>query len=86
MLNQRDAQQRVTVHGTCHRVALVLGTDGGGAPITVDGRGRLRVPAWLRRGDATLLLVGTNAVTPTVLLAAATVLDGLGDVLVGEFR
>ena len=80
------AGERLAVAGVCNRVALVVRPDGAGAPLTVDGRGRLRVPAWLRRVDATMLLIGTHAAAATVLVAPTHVLDGLGDVLVGESR
>lgn len=78
--------ERLTVAGICNRVALVVRTDGPGAPLSVDGRGRLRVPAWLRRGDVAAMLVGTHRAAATVMVAPATVLDGLGDVLAGESR
>jgi hypothetical protein len=74
------------VRGVCHRVTLVLADGGAGAPMTVDGRGRLCVPAWLRRGPTSSVLVGTNHTTELVMVAPTTVLDGLGDVLVGESR
>ncbi len=41
---------QTSVHGICHRVALVLSPDGAGAAMTVDSRGRLGLPTWLRRG------------------------------------
>jgi hypothetical protein len=77
------------VRGVCHRVALVLPTGGGtGAPVRVDGRGRLRLRVWLRgAGTASgALLVGARGDAPLVVVAAAPVLDGLCDVLAGESR
>jgi bifunctional DNA-binding transcriptional regulator/antitoxin component of YhaV-PrlF toxin-antitoxin module len=74
------------VRGVCHRVVLVLSADGAGAALTVDSRGRLCVPAWLRRGAMSSLVVGTNHANELVVVAPTTVLDGLGDVLVGESR
>lgn len=80
------AGSRVTMRGICSRVALVLRPDGTGAPMTIDGRGRLRIPAWLRRGESTLLIVGSHTAAPTVLVAPTHVLDGLAHVLAGESR
>ncbi len=77
---------RTEVVGRCHRVAMVLQRDGGGAPMVVDGRGHLRVPAWLRRGPGASMVVGTRYDAPVVVVAPATVLDGLGDVLAGSSR
>jgi hypothetical protein len=84
--------QPSAVLGGCHRVALVLRSNGAGAgagaALAVDGRGRLRLPAWLRRASAPSgsLLVGTSQGSPLVVVAPAGVLDGLGDVLAGESR
>ena len=77
---------RTEVRGVCHRISLVLSADGAGAPMVVDGRGRLCVPVWLRRGPCASLVVGTNHATALVVVAPTTALDGLGDVLVGESR
>ncbi|HET6953412.1 MAG TPA: hypothetical protein VFI47_23745 [Acidimicrobiales bacterium] len=81
-------EQPCLVQGVCYRVALVLRTCGGGAAVTVDGRGRLRLPAWLRRSGAASrsLPVGARCDAPLVVVAPTTVLDGLGDVLAGESR
>jgi hypothetical protein len=78
--------QRTTVRGVCHQVTLVLAADGGGATLTVDSRGQVCLPAWLRRGSTSSVLVGANHATQLVVVAPTTVLDGLGDVLAGESR
>jgi bifunctional DNA-binding transcriptional regulator/antitoxin component of YhaV-PrlF toxin-antitoxin module len=80
--------QPSAVRGGCNRVALVLRTDGAGAVIVVDRRGRLRLPVWLRRAAAGSgsLLVGTRHARPMVVIASTGVLDGLGDTLAGEPR
>lgn len=52
--------------------------------MTVDGRGRLYVPVWLRRGHGTWLIVGTQAATSIVVVAPTSMLDALGDQLAGE--
>ena len=72
--------------GGCHRVAMVLQRDGGGAPMVVDGRGRLSVPAWLRQGPGASMVVGTRYDAPVVVVAPSTVLDRLGDLLAGSSR
>ena len=76
------------VRGGCNRVALVLRSDGAGAVIAADRRGRLRLPVWLRRAAAGSgsLLVGTRLGRPMVVIASTGVLDGLGDALAGEPR
>lgn len=56
------------VRGLCHRAALVLRADGGGRRMTVDGRGRLYVPASLRRENDEGLLVGTHIATSIVVV------------------
>jgi DNA-binding transcriptional regulator/RsmH inhibitor MraZ len=78
--------QRFTVRGVCHRVTLALTADGAGAALTVDSRARLCLPAWLRQRAPSAVLVGTNTATALVVVAPTTVLDGLGDVLMGESR
>jgi len=75
---------RTAVVGRCHRVAMVLQHDGGGAPMVVDNRGRLGVPAWLRRGPGASMVVGTRYDAPVVVLAPVATLDGLGDLLSGS--
>ncbi|MGI8663859.1 MAG: AbrB/MazE/SpoVT family DNA-binding domain-containing protein [Acidimicrobiales bacterium] len=75
---------RTVLRGIGNRVSLVLAADCGGAPIVVDGRGRLRVPAWLRRGPGASMLVGTRYDAPVVVVAPVATLDGLGDLLSGS--
>jgi len=72
--------------GMCHGAALVLRSSGHGRPMAIDGRGRLYVPVWLRRSPLPCLLVGTHAAASVVVVAPASVLDGLGDQLVAEAR
>jgi hypothetical protein len=76
---------RVSARG---EVALLRG-GGGGRPVTVDGRGRMVVPCWLR--DATgpdgSLLVGTGTGhddEPVVLFVPPRLLCGFADAMVGE--
>lgn len=73
----------VEARGVCRRDALVLRTAGDGRRLTIDGRGRLYVPAWMRRGDETSMIVGTRHADRVVVLAAATVFDRVGEVLIG---
>ena len=76
--------RQTSVHGICHRVALVLSPDDAGAEMGVDTRGRLGLPAWLRRGPATAMVVGTRGDRPLVVVAPASVLDAVGDLLTGS--
>lgn len=73
---------RTEVWGVCRRAALVLRADGGGRR-TVDRRGRLYVPAWLRRGPDAGLVVGTHLATLIVVVTSSSWLDGLGDEVAG---
>jgi hypothetical protein len=79
----------VTVRALCRGVALQLRSGGAGVALGIDGRGRMVVPVWLRRaaGSPGSVLVATRlGGAPVVLVAPIGVLDGLGDVLVGEGR
>jgi hypothetical protein len=71
-----------------NRLALVVGRDGTGAVATVDGRGRLYLPVWLRQAaaDHSTVLVGTAIETRLVVVASVDVLDGIGDRLAGGGR
>jgi hypothetical protein len=64
----------------------VLRADGAGAPMVVDGRGRLSLPAWLRRRTGGFLVVGTDHATAMLVIAPVAVLDGLGGILAGGSR
>ena len=64
-----------------------------GAPLVIDGRGRVRLPVWWRRactagGCAVATRTGAEAAgeAALVVLAPTGVLDGVADVLVGERR
>jgi len=80
------AGHRTEVRGICHRVALVVRSAGAGAPMVVDSRGRLSLPAWLRRGPVGSLVVGTDAGARLLVIAPAAVFEGLGDLLAGASR
>lgn len=74
---------RRDVRARLHRAGLVLTAgDGPGGSLPVDGRGRLAVPAALR--STVCLVIGTQAELDLVVVAPATVLDGLGDILAGR--
>ena len=67
---------------------VLVGPGAAGRPVTIDGRGRLVVPCWLRGAaePAGSLLVGTRAmrdVEPIALLAPPRLLAGFADALVG---
>jgi bifunctional DNA-binding transcriptional regulator/antitoxin component of YhaV-PrlF toxin-antitoxin module len=74
----------VEVRGLSRRLALVLRRDGAGAVLSVDGRGRLYLPVGMRRTDA--VLIGTQIDRSLVIVAPVEVLDGIGDLLVGDRR
>lgn len=76
----------VEVSGVCHRDAFVVRSGGDGRRLTIDRRGRLYVPAWVRRGDIVSLIVGTRHADQTVVIIATSVLDHVGDGLIGGSR
>ncbi len=70
-----------------HRLALLVepGDNGESAAgtVTIDRRGRLLVPVWLRdRGSE--VLIGADHASGRVLIAPIEVLDRFGDVLAGD--
>jgi hypothetical protein len=75
------------VHGRCQRVGLVIA--GGlpvGARLTVDPWARLMLPAWLRRGAERSLLIGADLDASVLVVAPTSVLNAVGDLLLGSFR
>jgi hypothetical protein len=70
------------VQGRSSRLARVLRRGGAGATFSVDGRGRLYLPVWMRWTDA--VLVGTQMDRRLVVIAPVGVLDGIGDLLAGD--
>jgi bifunctional DNA-binding transcriptional regulator/antitoxin component of YhaV-PrlF toxin-antitoxin module len=68
------------VRGRSSRLALVLRMGHSGAPVTVDGRGRVFVPVWLRHAGAAagVLLVGARLDPAVVVVVPVGVLDGIG--------
>jgi hypothetical protein len=75
-----------TAWGACNRVAFLLRPDGPGAEVAIDGRGRVRLPAWLRAAAHATggVLVGSRPEPAVVVVAPTSVLDGVGALLVGE--
>jgi bifunctional DNA-binding transcriptional regulator/antitoxin component of YhaV-PrlF toxin-antitoxin module len=63
---------------------LVRAAPEAGRPRTVDGRGRLYIPRWLRSHPA--LVVGTGVALRLVLLAPVQLLDPIGERLCGSAR
>lgn len=74
------------LRGVCHRDVLGLSAARGGRPMPIDGRGRLYVPAWLRQRSVPWLLIGANPADSTVVVAPTSVLDSLGNQLLGDVR
>lgn len=67
--------------------SMLLRFGGHGAPIHVDCRGRLVIPAWLRRLSEpwrSMLLAANCPDTSLIVLAPTTTLDSLLDALVVE--
>ena len=83
---------RAAARGAVLALRVARDGNGAGAPLVVDGRGRVPLPAWWRRacaGGACAVATRTAArvgEAPLVVLAPTGVLDGLADVLVGERR
>jgi hypothetical protein len=67
-------------------VAFLLRPDGPGAAVAIDGRGRVRLPAWLRGAALAAggVVVGVRRDPALVVVAPTGVLDGVGDLLVGD--
>jgi hypothetical protein len=76
------------LRGRSGRLALVLRVEGPGAPISVDGRGRVFLPVWMRYAAAGsgMVLVGACRDEALAVVAPVGVLDGIGDLLVGGLR
>jgi DNA-binding transcriptional regulator/RsmH inhibitor MraZ len=68
---------------------LVLHTDGPGASLPMDQRGRLVLPAWFRgavRSSGSVLVGVRSTEPPTVVLAPIGILDALMSSVVAEVR
>jgi bifunctional DNA-binding transcriptional regulator/antitoxin component of YhaV-PrlF toxin-antitoxin module len=82
-----DAGGAVEVSGVVRGDTLVLRPDlDAGRAMTVDGRGRLYLPVWLRRHAG--FLVGTNhdADVVSVVVVPAVLFDAIGDRLLERVR
>lgn len=56
-----------------------------GRSMTVDGRGRIYLPVWLRRHPG--FLIGTHAAAaPAVVIVPATLFDAVGDQILERVR
>lgn len=75
----REVLRVNAVHAVTRGSALILRAEGIGAPVAVDRRGRLALPAWLRRASAPAhaVLVAAGRDDATVVVAPASVLDDL---------
>lgn len=72
--------------GRCHRVGLVVRSDGAGAPLPIDRRGRITLPTALRHPTQRAPVIGANSDNALLVIAPTTALDGLGDLLTGSAR
>lgn len=82
-----DADQPWAVSGTVRGDTLVLrpGTTNGRA-MTMDGRGRIYLPVWLRRHAG--FFIGTHTIPddPAVAIVPAALFDSIGDQLLERIR
>jgi hypothetical protein len=81
------ADERVPVRAVNRAPVLVLRAGGVGVPLPVDGRGRLALPAWLRRSSEPTgaVLVAARHPEPLIVVVAPTgVLDSFVDDVAGE--
>jgi hypothetical protein len=81
------ADERVPIRAVSRGIMLVLRSGGVGAPVRVDGRGRMALPAWLRRMSeptGSVLVAARHPEPSVVVLAPTGVLDSLIDEVVGE--
>jgi hypothetical protein len=66
---------------------LLLRPDlGDGRSMTVDGRGRIYLPVWLRRHPGFFIGTHTLSGDPAVVVAPAALFDGIGDELLARVR
>jgi hypothetical protein len=81
---QRPTGHPVEAFGVCLRDVMVIRSTGDGRRLTIDGRGRLYVPAWVRRNHDMSLVVGTHHAQRTVVVVTPAVFDRVGDALIGR--
>jgi len=77
---RRTLESRAEMRGIVQRGALVIASDGPGRRITIEARGRLLVPVWLRqRGPS--MLVGAHTDIALLVIVPTELLDSIGDIL-----
>lgn len=74
------------VRARAARVTWVLAKGGTGAQTSVDARGRVYLPAWLRPACSSGALVGTRSTDGLVVVCSTGVLDAFGDRLAAPVR
>ena len=82
-----DGDRTTSVSGVVRGDTLVLRPQhADGRALTVDGRGRLYLPVWLRRHSG--FLIGTHATAddPAVVIVPASLFDAVGDQLLERVR
>lgn len=81
-----DDAETCVVSGTVRGDTLVLRPKAAdGRTMTIDGRGRIYLPVWMRRHPG--LLIGTHAPDePAVVIVPASVFDAMGDQLLERVR
>jgi hypothetical protein len=81
------ADERVPIRAVSRGPMLVLRAGGVGVPVRVDGRGRLALPAWLRRmcePTGSVLVAARHPESSVVVVASTGVLDSFVDDVVGK--
>lgn len=82
-----DSSQARSVSGVVRGDTLVLRTGAGnGRSMTVDRRGRLYLPVWLRRHHGFLIGTHTAPDDPAVVIVPAALFDAVGDQLLERVR
>jgi DNA-binding transcriptional regulator/RsmH inhibitor MraZ len=79
---RRALDSRTSVQAVSRDLILVLRQGGVGARVTIDRRGRLILPAWLRRAvdaSGSVLVAARAADSLAVVVAPTVVLDDLVD-------
>ena len=82
-----DSSDARSVSGVVRRDTLVLlVVAGNGRSMTVDSRGRIYLPVWLRRHRGFLIGTHTLPADPAVVIVPAALFDAMGDQLLERVR
>ena len=82
-----DSSEARSVSGVVRGDTLVLRPGAGnGRSMTVDSRGRIYLPVWLRRHPGFLIGTHTLPADPAVVIVPAALFDAMGDQLLERVR